>query len=68
MKGGFDRFEIRRRLLTGLEGPAATHAVLSDSFFSARESVRSVVPNRFLKQEQPVAEERWGLAAFGGAE
>lgn len=65
MKGGYDRFEIRRRLFTGLEGPAFTRFAMSDHFFEIRESVRLFVPSRFLKQEQPIAPERWGIEHFG---
>ena len=65
MGGGWDRFEIRRKLFTGLEGPAATRFVMSRAFFPAREAVRAVVPKRFLKQEQPVDAHRWGPEAFG---
>ncbi|MBI5230610.1 MAG: polysaccharide deacetylase family protein [Coriobacteriales bacterium] len=65
MKGGFDRFEIRRRLLTGTEGPAMTRFVLSDRFFGVREGVRRLVPRRLLKQEAPIAPDRWGGQHFG---
>ena len=65
MGGGADRFEIRRRLLTGLEGPTTTRFVLSDAFFTAREAMRAGVPRRFLKLGQPGARERWGPEAFG---
>ncbi len=65
MMGGYDRFEIRRRLLTGAEGTASTRFVLSREFFTARETVRSVVPRRLLKQEQPIPPERWGAEQWG---
>jgi peptidoglycan/xylan/chitin deacetylase (PgdA/CDA1 family) len=65
MKGGRDRFEIRRRLFTGLEGPAVTRFRMSDRFFGIREAVRSVVPRIMLSGEQPIAPERWGPQAFG---
>jgi len=65
MKGGADRLEVRRRLLTGSEGPAALGLMLSDSFFGIREGARRLVPRRFLKQEQPIAFERWGAHGFG---
>lgn len=65
MKGGADRFEIRRRLLTGAENPATLLLTLSDGFFALREAARSVIPRRYLKQEQPVAQSRWGAQAFG---
>lgn len=65
MKGGADRFEIRRRLLTGAENPATLLLALSDGFFALREAARSVIPRRYLKQEQPVAQSRWGAQAFG---
>ena len=65
MKGGADRFEIRRRLLTGGEPPWWFRFALSDRFFEVRDGARAVVPRRFLKQEQPVARSRWGAAALG---
>ncbi len=65
MKGGADRFEIRRRLLTGAENPATLLLTLSDGFFALREAARGVIPRRYLKQEQPVAQSRWGAQAFG---
>lgn len=65
MKGGADRFEIRRRLLTGAENSAMLRLALSDRFFELRDGVRSVVPKRFLKQEQPIAQSRWGATALG---
>jgi hypothetical protein len=39
--------------------------MLSDSFFDIREGARRLVPRRFLKQEQPIAFERWGAHGFG---
>ena len=65
MGGGWDRYEIRRKLLTGLEDAIATRFVMSRAFFPVREAVRGVVPRRFLKQEQPIASRRWGSEAFG---
>lgn len=65
MGGGFDRFEIRRKLLTGLEGALAVRFVLSRTFFSAREAVRAVTPRGLLRQERPIEPERWGPGAFG---
>jgi len=65
MKGGADRFEIRRRLLTGGESPAWLRFVLSDRFFEVRDMARALVPRRVLKQEQPIARSRWGAAALG---
>jgi peptidoglycan/xylan/chitin deacetylase (PgdA/CDA1 family) len=65
MGGGWDRYEIRRRLFSGLENPATTRLVMSRAFFPVREALRAVVPKRFLRQEQPVADERWGPEAFG---
>ena len=65
MIGGFDRFEIRRRLFTGMEDAPATRFVMSDQFFTLREAARSVTPKRMLKQEHPIAPERWGADAFG---
>jgi len=65
MKGGADDFEIRRRLLTGAESPTRLRFVLSDGFFDTRDAVRRFIPRRFLKQEQPIAEERWGARGFG---
>ena len=65
MGGGWDRFEIRRKMFTGLEGVVATRFVMSREFFPIREAVRSVVPKRFLMQEQPIALNRWGPEAFG---
>ena len=64
-RGGFDRFEIRRRLFTGLEGSFATRLVMSDRFFDLREAARKPVPRRLLKQELPVPEDRWGPEYFG---
>ena len=65
MKGGADRLEVRRRLLTGSEGPAALRLLLSERFFETRERVRRMVPRRFLKQDQPIAQARWGAHGFG---
>ena len=65
MKGGADRLEVRRRLLTGSEGPAALRLLLSERFFETRDRVRRMVPRRFLKQEQPIAPARWGAHGFG---
>ncbi len=65
MIGGYDRFEIRRRLFTGLEDATATRFVLSDRFFSLRETARSLTPKSLLKQEKPVTRDRWGIEAFG---
>ena len=65
MRGGNDRFEIRRRLFTGLEGPLATRLVMSDRFFDLREAARAPVPRRFLKQEMPVPQDQWGPESFG---
>jgi len=65
MGGGFDRYEIRRRLLTGLEGSLAVRFVLGDAFFSVREAARAVTPRSMLRQEQPIEPERWGPQAFG---
>jgi len=65
MKGGADRFEIRRRLLTGSENAAQLRLVLSEGFFGLRDTARALVPRRFLKQEQPVAASRWGARALG---
>lgn len=65
MGGGFDRYEIRRRLFTGLEGSFAVRFVLSGAFFSAREAVRAITPRALLKQDQPIEPERWGAQAFG---
>lgn len=68
MKGGADRFEIRRRLLTGAENSAQLRLVLSDGFFGLRDAARALVPRRFLKQEQPIAASRWGARALGLSE
>ena len=65
MKGGADDFEIRRRLLTGAETGARLRLTLSDRFFETRDAFRRFVPRRFLRQEQPIAEERWGAGGFG---
>lgn len=65
MAGGYDRYEIRRRLFTGIESPVQTRFVMADHFFEVRETARSVVPRRFLKQEQPIAHARWGPEYFG---
>jgi len=65
MKGGADRFEIRRRLLTGAESPATLRLALADGFFALRDTARSLVPRRYLKQEQPIAQSRWGAQALG---
>jgi len=65
MKGGADRFEIRRRLLTGAEDPATLHLMLTDDFFALRDAARRLVPRRYLKQELPIAQSRWGAAALG---
>ena len=65
MKGGFDRYEIRRRLFTGFEGPVLTRLIMSDCFFELREAARAPVPSRLLKQETPVSEDRWGPDYFG---
>ena len=68
MNGGADRFEIRRRLLTGGESPAWLRLVLSDRFFEVRNAARLMVPARLLKQDQPIARSRWGAQALGLAE
>ncbi len=65
MKGGADRYEIRRRLLTGAENPAMVRLTLSDGFFSLRDTARGLVPRRYLKQDQPIAASRWGVQALG---
>lgn len=65
MKGGGDAFEIRRRLLSGREGPLRLGFELSDRFFETRDAVRRLVPRRFLLQEQPIAPGRWGAEGFG---
>jgi peptidoglycan/xylan/chitin deacetylase (PgdA/CDA1 family) len=65
MKGGGDAFEIRRRLFAGDEGELMTRFVMGERFFEIREAARRVVPRRLLKQEQPIAPERWGAAHFG---
>jgi len=65
MKGGADRFEIRRRLLTGAENPAVLRLMLSDGFFTLRDAARGLIPRRYLKQEQPIAQSRWGAQALG---
>jgi peptidoglycan/xylan/chitin deacetylase (PgdA/CDA1 family) len=64
-KGGWDRFEIRRRMFSGLEGPAFIRMWMSDHFFGVREALRRPVPDRFLKHEAPVSTERWGARNFG---
>ena len=65
MRGGFDRYEIRRRLFTGLESPLMTRFVMGDRFFEFREIARKPVPSRFLKQDLPITEDRWGVGHFG---
>jgi peptidoglycan/xylan/chitin deacetylase (PgdA/CDA1 family) len=65
MRGGYDRYEIRRRPFAGLESPLMTRFVMSDRFFEVREAARKPVPRRFLKQEHPIAEDRWGPEHFG---
>ena len=65
MKGGADRFEIRRRLLTGAENPATLRFMLSDGFFTLRDTARGLIPRRYLKQDQPIAKSRWGAQALG---
>ena len=65
MRGGYDRYEIRRRLFSGLESPVRTRFVMSDRYFDIREAARKPVPGRFLKQDLPIAEERWGPEHFG---
>ncbi len=65
MKGGADRFEIRRRLLTGAENAAIMKLTLADNFFALRDTARALVPRRYLKQEQPIAQSRWGAQALG---
>lgn len=65
MKGGTDRYEIRRRLLTGLESPATARLVVSRHYLEVREGVRTLVPRGLLKQERPIDPSRWGLRAFG---
>ena len=68
MNGGADRFEIRRRLLTGGESAAQLRLMLADGFFGLRDAARALVPRRFLKQEQPIAASRWGARALGLSE
>jgi peptidoglycan/xylan/chitin deacetylase (PgdA/CDA1 family) len=68
MKGGADRFEIRRRSLTGSENSAQLRLVLSEGFFGIRDTARALLPRRFRKQEQPVAASRWGARALGLSE
>lgn len=65
MGGGYDRYEIRRKLFTGLEHGLSVRFVLSRAFFSVRESVRAVTPRSMLRQERPIEPERWGAQAFG---
>lgn len=65
MRGGADVFEIRRRLLSGGEGPLQLGFELSDRFFETRDAVRRFVPRRFLLQERPIARGRWGAGGFG---
>ena len=65
LKGGADRFEIRRRLLTGAENPATLRLMLSDRFFTLRDAARGLIPRRYLKQELPIAQSRWGAQALG---
>ncbi len=65
MKGGADRFEIRRRLLTGSEGPLRLRLLLSERFFEIRDSARTLVPRRFLQQDQPIGSSRWDAHGFG---
>lgn len=65
MKGGGDAFEIRRRLLTGGEGPLQLRFELSDRFFETRDAIRRLVPRAFLMQERPIARGRWGAGGFG---
>lgn len=65
MNGGNDIYEIRRRLLTGMEGAANLRFLLSDYFFTLRDALRRPVPDRFLRQEKPIPKERWGPQGFG---
>ena len=64
LRGGFDRFEIRRRVFTGLEGALATRVVMNDRFFSVREAARKPVPRRVRDEELVVPEDRWGPQRF----
>jgi peptidoglycan/xylan/chitin deacetylase (PgdA/CDA1 family) len=68
MKGGFDRYEIRRRVFTGVEGALRTAVVMNDRYFGIREAVRGPIPSRWLADEQPVPEELWGTPSAQGSE
>lgn len=68
MKGGYDRYEIRRRLFTGLEAPALTRFIMGERYFEIREAARTVVPRRFLRQDNPIPKDRWGRDYFGVSE
>jgi peptidoglycan/xylan/chitin deacetylase (PgdA/CDA1 family) len=65
MKGGYDRYEIRRRLFTGLENPTLTRFIMQERYFDIRETARTVVPSRFLRQDNPIPKDRWGRDYFG---
>ncbi len=64
MIGGRDMFELRRRLVVGSESTQLLKFKLTDRYLDLRETLRAMVPDRFLKQEHPIEKYRWGFEGF----
>lgn len=65
VKGGKDRFEFRRRMMSGTENAALTSLFMTKHFFDYFNALTWPIPGRFAHFKRPIPRHRWGPESSG---